>query len=84
MREMIIAICDHCGRSFQAAIADRRRGWARCCSKSCAASNRSVKSYANTTTTEKVEVVLDGTILPESEVKKQVDHNVVLEDYILL
>ena len=36
--------CVVCGESFEARIADRKRGWAKCCSKSCAAK----KSNADT------------------------------------
>ena len=32
--------CDRCPTVFRAKVADRRRGWARCCSKSCAAKRR--------------------------------------------
>ena len=31
--------CDNCGIKFMARIADRKRGWAKNCSKSCAASS---------------------------------------------
>lgn len=31
------AICQCCGRPFTRRVADRKRGWAKCCSKSCAA-----------------------------------------------
>ena len=30
--------CLDCGNEFTARVADRKRGWAKCCSKSCAAS----------------------------------------------
>jgi hypothetical protein len=30
----------HCGKMFIAKVADRKRGWARSCSKSCAANKR--------------------------------------------
>lgn len=29
--------CDHCKSEFEARVADRKRGWARFCSKSCKA-----------------------------------------------
>lgn len=29
--------CEVCGKTFTAKVADRKRGWARCCCKSCAA-----------------------------------------------
>ena len=32
--------CDWCQKSFTAKVADRNRGWAKCCSKACAASIR--------------------------------------------
>ncbi len=31
------AICQNCRRPFTRRVADRKRGWAKCCSKSCAA-----------------------------------------------
>lgn len=31
------AICQCCGCRFTRRVADRKRGWAKCCSKSCAA-----------------------------------------------
>lgn len=31
------AICQCCGCHFTRRVADRKRGWAKCCSKSCAA-----------------------------------------------
>lgn len=39
--------CKVCGALFTARIADRKRGWAKCCSKSCAAtlSNRMTGKY---------------------------------------
>ena len=32
--------CQRCGKVFQAKTADVKRGWAKCCSKSCAAAKR--------------------------------------------
>ena len=32
--------CKVCKKEFTAKVADRRRGWAQCCSKSCAATKR--------------------------------------------
>ena len=32
--------CQCCGKKFQAKSADVKRGWAKCCSKSCAAAIR--------------------------------------------
>ena len=32
--------CERCGKAFQAKVADVKRGWAKCCSKSCAAAKR--------------------------------------------
>lgn len=39
--------CKCCGRPFMAREADVKRGWARCCSKSCAATitNRKTGNY---------------------------------------
>ena len=39
--------CVVCGDEFEAKLADRKRGWAKCCSKSCAAkrSNRITGKY---------------------------------------
>lgn len=39
--------CAACGGKFTARIADRKRGWARCCSKSCAATinNKKTRNY---------------------------------------
>jgi len=39
----------NCAKAFIAKIADRRRGWAKCCSKSCAAtvSNRKTGKFLN-------------------------------------
>lgn len=36
--------CLTCGRKFVARVADRKRGWARCCSKSCAATQTNKKT----------------------------------------
>jgi hypothetical protein len=33
----VACACKRCGKSFFARIADRNRGWAKSCSKSCAA-----------------------------------------------
>ena len=43
--------CLCCGKSFEARTADRARGWARYCSKSCKAKKqeRKTKQYANFT-----------------------------------
>lgn len=40
--------CDNCGEGFIARVADRKRGWARFCSKSCKAvkQNRDIKESA--------------------------------------
>jgi len=38
--ETIYRGCDCCGQSYVAKTADIRRGWGRCCSKSCAAKLR--------------------------------------------
>ena len=39
--------CAVCGVNFMARIADRKRGWAKCCSKSCACkkSNKDTGKY---------------------------------------
>jgi len=34
----------HCGKKFQAKEADVKRGWAKCCSKACAARMREQKT----------------------------------------
>lgn len=34
------SICQSCGKAFLAKQSDINRGWAKCCSKSCAASKR--------------------------------------------
>lgn len=34
---MVTCKCKNCGGSFEARVADRKRGWARFCSKSCKA-----------------------------------------------
>ena len=41
--------CAVCGEKFMARVADRNRGWAKCCSKSCAATlnNRKTGNYKN-------------------------------------
>ncbi|HVW99765.1 MAG TPA: hypothetical protein VHA52_04955 [Candidatus Babeliaceae bacterium] len=33
-------ICNQCGKTFKANLSDIKRGWAKCCSKSCAAKHR--------------------------------------------
>jgi len=40
MSKTVVCKCAVCGMEFTAKTADRARGWARCCSKSCAASKR--------------------------------------------
>lgn len=39
--------CAVCGEKFMAKVADRNRGWSKCCSKSCAAtlSNKKTGKY---------------------------------------
>tara|TARA_R110002012_G_scaffold314998_1_gene528230 strand:+ start:1940 stop:2164 length:225 start_codon:yes stop_codon:yes gene_type:complete len=39
----VLCICDNCDNDFVAKKADRDRGWARCCSKACAAKKREKK-----------------------------------------
>lgn len=34
------AVCQCCGKPFSARVADRKRGWAKACGKSCAATLR--------------------------------------------
>jgi len=36
--------CKVCKTSFMARVTDRKRGWAKCCSKSCAASLNNIKT----------------------------------------
>lgn len=36
--------CETCGKPFIAKTADRARGWARCCGKSCSAKKREKKT----------------------------------------
>lgn len=45
--KMIECKCAVCGEKFTARVADRNRGWAKCCSKSCAAtlSNKKTGKY---------------------------------------
>ena len=45
--KMIECKCAVCGEKFMARVADRNRGWAKCCSKSCAAtlSNKKTGKY---------------------------------------
>ena len=49
----------HCGKNFVAKVADRRRGWAQSCSKSCAAIKRERNldrnNYANLTDKRRAE-----------------------------
>lgn len=47
MTKMIECKCVVCGEKFVARVADRKRGWAKCCSKSCAAtlSNKKTGKY---------------------------------------
>lgn len=40
---MVTVKCKLCGNQFQAREADRKRGWGRFCSKSCAASHKARK-----------------------------------------
>ena len=44
---MIECKCAVCHEKFMARVADRKRGWAKCCSKSCAAklSNQKTGKY---------------------------------------
>lgn len=37
---MVHALCAVCGQAFSARQADRKRGWAKCCGKACAAKLR--------------------------------------------
>jgi endogenous inhibitor of DNA gyrase (YacG/DUF329 family) len=39
----VVVKCKNCGTDFEARVADRKRGWAKFCSKSCKASKQ-VKS----------------------------------------
>lgn len=47
MRGATVEVKCACGTSFTARVADRKRGWAKSCSKSCAAikSNRETGKY---------------------------------------
>lgn len=38
--------CERCGKPFTAREADRKRGWAKFCSKSCKASEQSARTGA--------------------------------------
>lgn len=40
----VVCNCISCGKEFSARIADRKRGWARSCSKSCAATASNAKT----------------------------------------
>jgi len=44
MSNMVECQCDVCKKPFMAKIADRKRGWARCCTKRCAAIKRERKT----------------------------------------
>lgn len=44
MATMVTRKCNGCGKEFSARLADVNRGWAKSCSKSCAAT---VKAFAN-------------------------------------
>lgn len=39
--------CKNCGDPFTARVADRKRGWARFCSKSCKASKQEQRTHQN-------------------------------------
>lgn len=41
---MVECVCKTCGKKFMARVADRKRGWAKCCSKSCAATQTNKKT----------------------------------------
>lgn len=41
------AACEWCRQKFEARIADRKRGWARFCSKTCKASEQEKRTGAN-------------------------------------
>jgi hypothetical protein len=43
MANKIEANCDICKKPFKAKASERNRGWARCCSLSCAAKHRAKK-----------------------------------------
>lgn len=51
--ETMYRACDSCGNSYVAKTADLRRGWGRCCSKSCSAKLRerekTTKGYQRST-----------------------------------
>lgn len=44
--KMVEVECENpkCGQMFEARVADRRRGWARCCCKACASVLRIMES----------------------------------------
>ena len=42
MRATVEVSCPWCDGAFTARIADRKRGWAKCCSKTCAAKLREI------------------------------------------
>ena len=42
--KMVECNCINCGKPFQAREADRKRGWAKSCSKACAAKWKDIKS----------------------------------------
>ena len=47
MKRTYLCAKPDCGKSFSAKVADRKRGWARFCSKSCAAWAREKKLDRN-------------------------------------
>lgn len=46
-RKVVEVNCDNCGNIFTANVTDRKRGWARFCSKSCKAIKQEQRRKAN-------------------------------------
>lgn len=68
--KMIECKCAVCGEKFMARVADRNRGWAKCCSKSCAATlnNRKAGNYARFCHKRAVAIAIEnGDYIPDYE-----------------
>lgn len=62
MRGKTVDVQCHCGNTFTARVADRKRGWAKSCSKSCAAtkSNRETGKYMKHLAAQEIQNYDDG------------------------
>lgn len=63
--------CEHCAKSFAARVADRNRGWARFCSKSCAMTAKQLMSAKPKTTNDEVVRVV---VIPSCKMCIHRDH----------